>query len=245
MKRNEKILAIIPARKESKRIVEKNIKKFAGRPLIAWTIIAALKSKLINRVIVSTDSKKIAKIALRYKAETPFLRPRKLAKNSIGIEPVLIHALEWLKKYEGYQPNIIALLMPTNPLKLPQHLDRAIKIFKKENVDSIISVSKTIGNCNPSWMLKKTKTGKVTLFNNGSIKKMITRSQLLPTSYSRNDIIYVLKAKNLYESPSNLYGNKIELYIMDEVFNGDINTPEDWYIALDKFKRLRAKFDLK
>jgi len=245
MKANMKILAIIPARSNSKRIPQKNIKKFAGKPLIAWSIIAARKSKLINRIIVTTDSKKIAKIAHRYKVETPFLRPKKLAKDSVGIEPVLISVLEWLKKHEDYQPDAVILLMPTNPLKLPRHLDKAIRIFKKKNVDSVISVFEATGNNNPYWILKKTEAGKITLFNNGNIKKMITRSQQLPICYSRNDIIYVLKPKNLYEKPSNLYGDKIELYVMDEFFNGDINTPEDWDIALDKFKRLKAKFDLK
>lgn len=240
-----KTLAIIPARGNSKRIPQKNIKKFAGKPLIAWTIIAARKSKLINRIIVTTDSKKIAKIARRYKAEIPFLRPKKLAKDSIGIEPVLISALEWLKKHESYQPDAVILLMPTNPLKLPRHLDEAIRIFKKKNVDSVISVSEATGNNNPYWILKKTKAGKITLFNDANIKKMLVRSQLLPACYSRNDIIYVLKLKNLYEKPFNLYGDKIELYIMDEFFNADINTPEDWHIALDKFKRLKAKFDSK
>jgi len=242
MRTTMEILGIIPARGEPKRVPQKNIKNFCGKPLIAWSIIAALKSKLINEVIVTTDSEKIAKIARHYGAKTPFLRPKTLARSSVGIEPVLIHALGWLKKHRDYQPDAIALLMPTNPLKLPQCLDKAIKIFKKKGVDSVVSVSEATGNNNPYWILKKTKTGRVVLFNNDSLKKIIVRSQLLPTCYSRNDVIYVLKPENLYQKTPNLYGNKIELYVMDELFNGDINTLEDWCIALDKFKRLRAKF---
>ena len=87
-----KILGIIPARGGSKRVPGKNIKPVGGKPLIAWTIESALKSHL-DRVLVSTDDPKIARIAKRYKAEVPFLRPADLAGDKLGIEPVLIHAL--------------------------------------------------------------------------------------------------------------------------------------------------------
>lgn len=233
------ILGIIPARGASKRIINKNIKKFHGKPLIAWSIIAAKKSKLINKVIVNTDNKKIAEIARRYGAETPFLRPKHLATDTTGIEPVLIDTVEWLEKNEEYKLDGIALLMPTNPLKTARHIDDAIKIFKNKNADSVTAVCEAGGNNNPYWILKKNKSGKITLFDNSSLKKIKTRSQDLPKCYSRNDIIYVLKPSNLYEKRPNLYGNKIELYIMDDFFYCDINTKEDWYIALDKFRRMK------
>ncbi len=233
------ILGIIPARGASKRILNKNIKKFHGKPLMAWSIIAAKKSKSINRVIVNTDDKKIAEIARHYGAETPFLRPKHLATDTTGIEPVLIDTIEWLEKNEKYKPDGIALLMPTNPLKTARHIDEAIKIFKNKNADSVTAVCEAGGNNNPYWILKKNKSGKITLFDNSSLKKIKTRSQDLPKCYSRNDIIYVLKPGNLYERKPNLYGNKIELYIMDEFFYCDINTKEDWCIALDKFRRMK------
>ena len=233
------ILAIIPARGESKRIPEKNIRTFHGKPLIAWTIEAARKSKLITRIFVNTDNKKIASIAKQHGAEIPFLRPRKLAIDSMGIEPVLVHAFEWLKTNENYEPQAIILLMPTNPLKLPQHLDQMITTFKNKKVDSLVTVSEALGNNNPHWILKKNPAGKITFFNDTGLKKIITRSQDLPICYSRNDIAYILKPRNLYQKPTNLYGDRVELFVMDEFFNGDINTQEDWNIALDKFRRLK------
>src|SRR3989344_2632480 len=102
-----KIVAIIPARGESKSIKNKNILNFNGKPLIAWAILVAKKSQLINRVIVSTDSPKIAKIARQYGAEVPFLRPVELASATIGIEPVLQHAYQWLLDNENYQIDAI------------------------------------------------------------------------------------------------------------------------------------------
>jgi len=232
-----KILGIIPARGGSKSIPQKNIKKLFNKPLIAWSIESALKSKL-DRVIVTTDNKHIAKIAKKYGADVPFLRPKKLATDTIGIEPVLLHALDWLAKNESYFPDAIALMMPTNPLRPAKHIDNAIKLFKKTKADSVVSVHEVIANDNPYWMLKKDKKGRVTLFTGEPLIKIKTRRQELPKCYSRNDIIYLLKPKNLLEKTPNLYGKKVELYIMDNFYNIDINTEEDWFICQQKFKRL-------
>jgi len=234
------VLAIIPARGESKRIPQKNIKLFHGKPLIAWTILAVKKSKHVNRILVSTDSKEIAKVATHYGAEVPFLRPKEFASHTAGLEPVFIHALSWLKDNKNYKPDAIILPPLTNPLKLPKHLDKAIALLNKTKADSVITVHKAAANNNPHWVLKKDKKGKVVFFNDTSLKRIVTRSQDLPTCYSRNDIAYVFKPKNLYETPSNLYGDKVELLEMDEFFDGDINTQEDWYMASDKFKRLKT-----
>lgn len=233
------ILGIIPARSGSKRVPGKNIKKFCGKPLIVWTILAVRKAKLINRLIVSTDDEKIARTAKKYGVEVPFLRPRKLAGDKIGMEAVLIHALEWLKKYENYRPDGIAVLYPTTPLKMPKHLDAAINLFKNKKADSVISVHEAKGNNNPYWILKKTKNDKIIFFNGSPLKKIITQSQDLPICYSRNDIIYILKPSNLYQKPSSLYGDKVELYVMDNFFDADINTPTDWLITEIKFKKLK------
>lgn len=232
------IIAIIPARGGSKRIPRKNLKKMFGKPLISWSIEAAKKAKLIERIIVSTDDAEISKVAKRYGAEVPFIRPAELAGDSVGMEPVLIHAIEWLEKNEGYKTDIVLLLQSTNPLKRPQELDEAIKIMLKTQSDSVVSVGEALGNNNPHWVLKRNNSGKVVLSNNKSLKKMVTRSQDLPKHYSRNDIVYVLKPKNLYEKPSNLYGNKVELLVMDEIFYTDINSHEDWEITANKLKRL-------
>ena len=232
------ILGIIPARGGSKRLPGKNIKMLMGKPLIAWTIESAKKSHL-NRVIVSTDDLKIAKIAKRHGAEVPFLRPANLAGDKLGIEPVLVHALGWLKKEEGYKPDAIALLMPTSPLRQAKHIDEAIRIFKEKRCDSVVSVIEARANANPYWILKRGQRGKCILFTGQPLTKIITRSQDLPPCYSRNDMIYLLKPKNLFGSKPNLYGKKVELYIVDDFYNVDINTQEDLFICQQKMKLLK------
>ena len=108
--KKKKILAVIPAREGSESIKNKNIKIFSGKPLIYWTIRQALKSNA-NRVIVSTDSEKIAKIAINHGAEVPYLRSKKLSGNKIGVEPVLFELIKNLKINENYTPDCLVLLL--------------------------------------------------------------------------------------------------------------------------------------
>ena len=111
------ILAIIPARGGSKGIPRKNIRDFAGYPLIAWSIAAAKQSELVTRVIVSTDDEEIASVARECGAETPFLRPPEFAQDNTTDLPVFEHALQWLEEHENYQPEIVIQLRPTSPVR--------------------------------------------------------------------------------------------------------------------------------
>lgn len=243
-----KIIAVIPARGGSKRIPGKNIKKFCGKPLIAWTILSALKCRNLDRVIVSTDDKEIVRVAKKYGAEVPFLRPAELAIPTIGIEPTLKHTYEWLLENENYKADALVLLMPTAPLRQTRHIDEAIEIFKKTKADSVLGVNETPANHTPYWTLVRNKNGKVTLWGGVSLKNIITRSQDFPKKcYARNDLVYVLKPKNLFEKKSNLYGNKVELYIIPDPSNyeADINTLDDWRDAELKFQKLKDKGILK
>ena len=236
-----KIIAIIPARGGSLRIRDKNIKNFAGKPLIAWTILEAKKSELINKIIVATDSPEISMIAKKYGAETPFLLPDSLTQPSSSIEPVIKYAYEWLIKNQNFKADAVVLLMPPNPLRKSVFIDEAIKIFKKKKPDSVVAVSETPANHTPFWTLIKQKSGKVTLFNGQNIKKIIRISQKFPQKcYGRNDLVYVLKPRNLFEKNSNLYGDKVELYVTNPLYEADINTPEEWLMTEMKFKMLRS-----
>ncbi|KKQ91021.1 MAG: CMP-N-acetylneuraminic acid synthetase [Candidatus Azambacteria bacterium GW2011_GWA2_39_10] len=236
-----KIIAIIPARGGSLRIRDKNIKNFAGKPLIAWTILEAKKSELINKIIVATDSPEISMIAKKYGAETPFLLPDSLTQPSSSIEPVIKYAYEWLIKNQNFKADAVVLLMPPNPLRKSVFIDEAIKIFKKKKPDSVVAVSETPANHTPFWTLIKQKSGKVTLFNGQNIKKIIRISQNFPQKcYGRNDLVYVLKPRNLFEKNSNLYGDKVELYVTNPLYEADINTPEEWLMTEMKFKMLRS-----
>ncbi len=231
------VLAVIPARSGSKRVANKNIRDFHGKPLIAWAIEAANGSEHITKTIVSTNDEEIATLARLHGADVPFIRPEELAQDTTKIEPVLIHALEEMRK-TGVEIDAIVLLMATNPLRSSKHLDEAIELYRDSGATSVVAVHQTLGNRNPHWILKKDNQG-VRFFNDTPLKNIIARSQDLPPCYSRNDIVYVIDPKNLYESPSNLYGDKVELYLMDDIYDADINSEEDWHIASDKFKRHR------
>lgn len=231
-------VGIIPARSGSKSVPHKNLARFHGKPLIAWTILTALQSARLDRVIVSTDSPTIARIARRFGAETPFLRPKSLATARIGIEPVLTHAYEWLKEQEGYQADALALLLPTNPLRRPSHIDEAIDLFVARRADSVVAVNETPANHTPYWTLVRHKRRRVTLFSGEPLTAILTRRQDFPqTCYARNDLVYVVRPHNLFEQPANLYGQRIELYVTGSEYDADINTAADWEAAELRFAR--------
>jgi CMP-N-acetylneuraminic acid synthetase len=152
MKKNpsKKCLAVIPARGGSKKLPGKNIKPLNGIPLIAYTIEAALSSGKIARVIVSTDDKEIAEIAVKHGAETPFLRPAELAKDDTPDRPVLMHAINWLKENEGYVANEVAILRPTTPLKTAEMIDACLELLEeKQFLSSVRTVTKAQGVYHP------------------------------------------------------------------------------------------------
>lgn len=236
-----KIIAIIPSRGGSERIPHKNIKNFAGKPLIAWTILEAKKSQFINKIISATDSPKIAAVAEKYGAEAPFLLPESLTKPSESIEPAIKYAYEWLIKNKNYKTDAIVLLMPTNPLRTANHIDEAIKIFVKKGADSVVAVSETPANHTPYWTLIKHENKGAALFDGQSIKNIIRISQNFPRKcYARNDLVYVFKPKNLFEKNSNLYGDKVELHVTSPLYEADINTYDEWLMTETKFKMLRS-----
>ena len=228
-------LIIIPARAGSKSIKNKNILKFNKKPLISWTINQALKIKSA-RVVVSTDSKKIKKIAEEYGAEVPYLRKSNLSNDTIGIEPVLIDMVNHLKHSENYQPDAVILLMPTSPFRKINDIFRAIKLFKKNLYTSIVSVSKAIANQNPHWMLKEYK-GNTLLSTGENLNKIKPRRQDLPEIFIRNDFVYIIKTQNLYNKTPGLYGKKVKLLkINEDRYDVDINSKKDWKIAEYIFK---------
>ncbi|MDO9301125.1 MAG: acylneuraminate cytidylyltransferase family protein, partial [Anaerolineales bacterium] len=125
------VLVLIPARGGSKGIPRKNIRLFAGYPLIAWSIAAAKQSELVTRIIVSTDDEEIAAVAHEWGAETPFLRPAEFAQDKTTDLPVFEHALKWLdaERLEGYRPDVIVQLRPTSPIRPRTMVDDAIRIL--------------------------------------------------------------------------------------------------------------------
>lgn len=134
-------VAIIPARGGSKRIPRKNIRLFAGRPMIAYSIEAALQSKLFDRVIVSTDDEEIAEVAVRYGAEVPFIRPEELSGDYTGTIDVIAHAIHWLRDH-AYNPTAVCCIYATAPLIQKQDLIKGFDLLNRENWQYVFSATK-------------------------------------------------------------------------------------------------------
>jgi CMP-N-acetylneuraminic acid synthetase len=148
------VLALIPARGGSKSIPRKNIRQFAGCPLIAYSICAALAAETISRVIVSTDDEQIAAISRQYGAETPFLRPAQLALDNTPDLPVFEHVLNWLMENEGYRPEIIVQLRPTSPLRRVWHINEAVhRLLEHPEADAIRTVCVPFQNPYKMWQI--------------------------------------------------------------------------------------------
>ena len=234
------IVAVIPAKGTSKRLPGKNIRPMLGKPLIAWTIEVALASKNIHRVIVSTDDEEIAAVAKKYGAEVPFMEPKEISAGGGNIERMMLHTVEWLEKNENYKVNGIMLLLPTNPLRLPVHLDECAKLYETSGVDCVAAVCEAKATHNPYWMFMRDSGGKVITCMGQELKDMPRYSQGLPHCYIRNDSCFVIRPGNLRGDTPNMWGENLELYPMDEIFDADINTQEDWGVAEDKLRRLLA-----
>src|SRR3972149_608231 len=149
------ILALIPARGGSKGIPRKNIRTFAGYPLVAWSIAAGLQAKSVSRVIVSTDDEEIAAVAREYGADVPFMRPRELAQDRTTDLPVFEHALKWLEDTEAYKPGIVVQLRPTSPIRPMDCVDGAVRILAEHpDADSVRGVVPAAQNPYKMWRVK-------------------------------------------------------------------------------------------
>src|SRR3989344_9707507 len=234
----KEILGIIPARGGSKSIPKKNIKSFAGKPLIAWAIETLRESGVVSRVIVTTDDAEIAEVAKAHGAEIPFMRPRELAEDSTPTLPVLVHALSWLKEHEGYSPDYVVLFEPTSAAKRPYHVREIVEKLIATGADSVISVAEVPGVLNPMWQMAMGANDRLSIFTEGPLKNFIPRRQSLPKTYYRNSSIYVFKPSLLVSSEPNIYGDDSRGCIVDKKFAFDIDEPSDWEAAEKKFKEI-------
>ncbi|MBN1572780.1 MAG: acylneuraminate cytidylyltransferase family protein [Deltaproteobacteria bacterium] len=220
------VFAVIPARGGSRGVLKKNISAVAGKPLVAWTIQAALKSGALNRVVVTTDDPAIAEISKEYGAEVPFLRPEALARDDTpGIDPI-IHAVRWLEENEGYDPASVMALQPTSPLRSTKDIDRSVSIMREKGADFVVSVTET--KHHPYWTKTIDQNGRLGDFV--SSKEIISCRQGLPPAYSINGAIYLGKKKALLEKATWFTDNTYP-YIMPQDRSLDIDTPWDIYIA--------------
>jgi N-acylneuraminate cytidylyltransferase len=222
-----KTVAFIFARSGSKGLPNKNIKLLAGKPLIAYSIEQALATKRIERVIVSTDSNEIAKVALDFGAEVPFLRPYKLATDDSPEWLSWRHGLEYLRTSTGSLPQVMVSLPPTAPLRNNQDIENCLNEFEKNDSDVVIAV--TDAHRNPYFnMVKTNMDGSVSLVNN--MKTNISRRQEAPKLYDVTTICYVAKPEFVLNHNSIFEGKVKSVHIpIDRSI--DIDSLLDFQIA--------------
>lgn len=226
MKKNLNILAIIPARGGSKRLPGKNIKPLCGKPLIYYVISAAKKSKLVNRVIVSTDYEEIAKVAEKCGAEVPFLRPARLATDRAKTISALLHAVKFMEKKEKTLFDIIVLLQLTTPFTTSEDIDSAIRTLIKTKTKSCVSVCPISER--PEWMYKVRGMRAKPLLN---LKKQSEASHFLSKAYRLNGAVYAIRRETLINERKIFDNSNISVIIMPRERSCDIDEPIDFEIA--------------
>lgn len=222
------VLAIIPARGGSKGIKKKNIAILNGKPLVEWTFEAALQSKLISRIVLSSDCDDIIRCGIKNGIEVPFKRPAELAEDNTPSILVIKHVVETLSINEGYRPDYILLLQPTSPLRTSKHIDDALaKIFNQNDADSLVSVVELPHAFNPQSIMELEGDKLVPFYKSNETYSI---RQLKPKYYARNGAaIYVFTYECLMKKNS-IYGDFILPFFMRESESIDID--EMWDLEL-------------
>ncbi|MCK0115072.1 cytidylyltransferase domain-containing protein [Gelidibacter sp. F63206] len=217
------MIVIIPARGDSKGLPGKNVKLLSGKPLIAYTIEAALTSKLVSRVIVSTDDSNIAEVAEKYGAEVPFLRPKHLAEDDSLAVDTYLYTINRICKEESINVESLIVLQPTSPLRTSYDVDNAIKLFKVNNADSVISYTQEMHPI--SWHKNIDSDQRIISLPN---EKLQNRQDLQPTYYP-NGAIYIFKYELL--KSRTYYTENSFAYIMPRNRSIDIDYIDDFEYA--------------
>jgi len=222
------VLAIIPARGGSKGIPRKNIKLFAGHPLIAYSIAAGVQAESVTRVIVSTDDEEIAAVARQYGAEVPFLRPAELAQDQTLDLPVFQHALRWLEERERYRPEVVVQLRPTSPVRPPALVDEAVRILLEHpEADSVRGVVPAGQNPHKMWRIDpQTGVMKNLLDVPGVDEPYNAPRQILPPVYWQTGHIDAIRPRAIHAG--SMSGKIILPVMVDPAYTVDIDTPKDW-----------------
>ncbi|MDP2966067.1 MAG: acylneuraminate cytidylyltransferase [Pelolinea sp.] len=231
MKDKTEVLAIIPARGNSKSIPRKNICEFAGHPLIAFSIAAAKQAKSVTRVIVSTDDPEIAQVSKRYGAEVPFMRPVEIAEDATLDLPVFEHALRWLSEDENYSPDVVVQLRPTSPIRPTDMVDKAVELLLNHpEADSVRGV--VLSGQNPFKMWEIDSTGVMhPLLKVKEIKEPYNAPrQDLPLTYWQTGHIDAIRPRAILEK-SSMSGDVVLPLLIDPIYTVDIDTLLDWQRA--------------
>lgn len=220
---SKKILAIIPARGGSKRLPRKNILDLAGKPLIAWSIEVAKKSKYIDRVILSSDDTEIIAVAKEWGCDVPFTRPKELSEDATRSIDVVTHALKSLEEVYDY----VILLQPTSPLRTSEDIDSAIELCLEKEATSVIGVCEM--EHSPLW--SNTLDESMSMDNFLDDKYNNSRSQDLPTYYRINGAFYMSRVESVLEEETFFVKENIYASLMSQEHSVDIDTKLDFIVA--------------
>lgn len=229
---SKRLVAIIPARGGSKRLPRKNILDLAGKPLIAWTIEAGLKSKYVDRVIVSTDDEEIAEISKKYGADVPFIRPKELASDTSSIINAVRHAIQLLRE-NGDDFEYILLLQPTSPLRTEEHINQAIQLLIEKKADGVLSIVKV--DHPVEWTNTLPEDCSMDGFFSDEMKGL--NSQEFPTRYMLNGAIYISKIEKKLTSDFMVFRSNCYGYIMNKFDSVDVDTYYEYKLSEFLIKR--------
>ena len=228
------MMGLITARGGSRGLPGKNILSFCGKPLIAYTIEAALQSGCFKTVMVSTDSREIADVCLKCGAEVPFLRPAHLAADDAKSRDVVLHALDFMEQKSPVES--ICLLQPTSPLRSAEDIRQAVSVFRRNSADSVISVTEYSHPI--QWAVSVSEDGKIS--EPSGLKP--SRRQDQSVCYHPNGAIYIFNAEFIRRSEGYIGKNTYAL-IMPPERSVDIDIPFDFMLAEFLFTRMRGKDD--
>lgn len=228
------VLALIPARGGSKSIPRKNIRLFAGHPLIAYSIAAGLAAQTVTRLIVSTDDDEIAEIAQRYGAEVPFLRPAEYSQDRTPDLPVFQHALRWLIEEQGYRPDIVVQLRPTSPFRRVWHIDQAVQsLLKHPEADAARTVCVPFQNPYKMWRIARPNERSAGYLQPLGVELGIPNEpynqprQALPDVYWQTGYVDAAWSRTILDKNS-MTGDRILPVVIDPSEWIDIDSPDDW-----------------
>lgn len=225
------MIAIIPARGGSKGVPKKNIRLLCGKPLIQYTIEAALESGIFEKVIVSTDSMEIKEIAENCGAWVPFLRPEEISGDMVSSDDVIMHALYFLEN-KGQVCDEVCKLQPTSPLRNAGHIAKAYEMFKEKNADFVVSVCEC--EHSPLWSGVLGSDGNMNEFLDERVKRACR--QELPAYYRLNGAIYMAKTE-AFKKEKNFFGKNSYAYVMSQMDSIDIDSELDFMMAEFIYKK--------
>jgi CMP-N-acetylneuraminic acid synthetase len=227
-----KVLGVVTARGGSKGLPGKNLKLLAGKPLIVYSIDAAQRSGVFDRLVLSTDDPSIADAARASGCEVPFMRPAELALDSTPHLPVMSHVVAWLRDREGYRCDAVMILQPTSPFRTPDDIRNAVRLLEASGADSVVGVSEVPPHFNPMRILTADDGGVATLFVSGEpVRRRPVRRQDLPKVWAINEAIYVFRTSLLFDAEPSLYGDRTVVYVMPAERGLAIDDARDWDAA--------------